>query len=124
MRKHHARAAYMAMQQRTLAWYTVHALVSCHAPLLRPTTIQLITPTQCTRLMPSEYWRSVLQGSSLEHYGFVLVIAVLAITSHLCIRVAVQNMNSTLQLAYPCVCLLGVARAAWLWRQCHPREKS
>ena len=31
--------------------------------------------------------------------GFILAVAVLAITSRLCIRVAVQNMNSTLQLA-------------------------
>ena len=31
--------------------------------------------------------------------GFILAIAVLAISSRLCIRVAAQNMNSTLQLA-------------------------
>ena len=46
--------------------------------------------------------------------GFILAIAVLAITSRLCIRVAVQNMNSTLQLALSLRVVLGVVHAVWL----------
>ena len=56
-------------------------------------------------------------GSPLERLRFLLG---LAITSRLCIIMYTSSSACSaeqLQLPYPCV-LVGVARAAWLWRQC------
>ena len=55
---------------------------------------------------PQALLRSALPHTGRRLNGFILAIAVLAITSRLCTRVAaqLQNMNSTLQLAlYPYV---------------------
>ena len=81
MRKHHARAANLAMQHN-VHWcgHCMHALVSCHTTIapaytklassaaraVLPTTIQLITPTQCALLMPYRDLRCFTHGSPLE----------------------------------------------------------
>ena len=48
---------------------------------------------------PHALLRSATSHTGRRLNGFILAIAVLAITSRLCVRVAVQNMNSTLQMA-------------------------
>ena len=102
----------IACMHSVMSYTIAHAytkLASSATCTVLPTMIQLITPTQCARLMT--YRAASHTGHCLN--GFILAIAVLAITSRLCIRVAAQNMNSTLQLAL-FLCVVARVRAAWL----------
>ena len=94
--------------QCNIHWHghCLHALVSCHTLLLLqnytkiassaartvlPTTIQLITPTQCARLTPYRDMRCFTRGSPLER----LHTRYSGSGDHLCIRVAAQSINSS-----------------------------
>ena len=126
MRKRHACTRHLPgnTAQRTLAW-SLHACTHVKSLLLLPTklassaarTASFVITTECARLIRPHLIPAICAAS---HSGRRLngfdSYSVLAITSRLCtrIRVAVQcrTVAAAVYVPYPCMWLLGVARAA------------
>ena len=91
-------------------------LASSAARTVLPTTIQLITPTQCARLMPYRELCCFTHGSPLERLytrysgsgDYKSSLYTSSSAEH------EQYMYVHCSWCYPCVWLLGVAHAAWL----------
>ena len=99
MRKRHARAANLATQ-RNVHWHG-HCMHACTRVTIAPAYTKLANSSAARSVLPTTIHSRL---TAISHTGrclsgFILAIAVLAITSRLGIRVAAQNMSSTLQLA-------------------------
>ena len=102
------RAPYLAMQHN-VHWHghCVHALMSCIAPTCTKlassaartanyNTAHHPHTMRAPHAVPSTGDLPLLSHTGRRLNGFILAIAVLASTSRLCIRVAAQDMNSTM----------------------------